>query len=87
MENNSYATDWTNIRLDSPCERDLNILDAYNFDTLLLEVECNLREITKETISKHFEEVLKERVRSAKEVFRNNLNNILEDALESRSLE
>ena len=83
----NYGTDWKNINLDSSYERDLDILDSYNFSSLLLEVECNLKEITKETISKHFEEVLRERVRSAKEVFKNNLDNILKDALESRSLE
>ena len=81
----NYETDWKNINLDSGHERDLDILDPYNFSSLLLEVECNLKEITKETISKHFEEVLRKRVRSAKEVFNNNLNNILKDALEGRN--
>lgn len=85
MKTNNYATDWTNINLDSGYERDLDILDSYDFNSLLLEVECNLKEINKETISKHFEAVIKERVRSAKEVFYNNLNNIVKNAVESRN--
>ena len=81
----NYGTDWKNINLDSGYERDLDILDSYDFATLLLEVECNLREINKETVSKHFEAILKEKVRSAREVFNNNLNNIVKNAVESRN--
>lgn len=77
--------DWKNVNLESSYERDQNILDPYSFDILLLEIGCNLREINKETIKKQFNESLESKIRSAKEVFNNNLENILNKALEERN--
>lgn len=42
--------DWKNVDLDDGYERDQNILDPYDFDTLLLEISCNVRDINPETI-------------------------------------
>tara|TARA_R110000787_G_scaffold196391_4_gene307725 strand:+ start:1361 stop:1603 length:243 start_codon:yes stop_codon:yes gene_type:complete len=72
--------DWNNINLKSSYERDQNIIDPLNFDTLLLEVDCNIRDITKEAITKQFEADLQNRITSAREVFAANLENILIDA-------
>jgi hypothetical protein len=76
--------DWNNVNLKSAYERDQNIIDPLNFDTLLLEISCNCREIDKASIKKQFEEDLQSRIRSAREVFNSNLDNILKDAKEYR---
>jgi len=76
---------WKNVNLNSPYERDSSILDNYTFDTLLLEISCNLRDINKETIRKQFITELENKVNSAKEIFEYNLDNILKDALKYRN--
>lgn len=76
---------WSNIDLKSNYERDLSIIDNLTFNTLLLEISCNIRDINKETIKNQFETDLKARIDSAREVFNNNLNNILNEALEYRN--
>ena len=74
---------WKNVDLTSGYERDQNILDSYDFETLLLEIHCNIPShlINEETIKKHFEEELKSKIECAKEVFYNNLKNITNQAL------
>lgn len=79
-----YETDWNNIDLDSPCERDLSILDAYTFDQLLLEISCNLPAINETAVRQQFETELKSRIESAREVFEANLENIVDKAIEER---
>lgn len=79
--------DWTNVNLKSNYERAQNIIDPLNFDTLLLEISCNIKNINKDTIKKQFETDLKNRINSAREIFNNNLNNILIDALEYQNLD
>lgn len=76
---------WSNIDLKSNYERDLSIIDNLTFDTLLLEISCNIRDINKETIKAQFETDLKARIDSARDVFNNNLNNILNESLEYRN--
>ena len=80
-----YETDWNNIDLNSPCERDLSILDAYSFDTLLLEISCNLPEINPDTVRDQFYQELRNKVESAKAVFEANVQNIVTQAIEERS--
>lgn len=75
---------WKNVDLKSAYEREQPIIDALSFDTLLLEISCNCKEINKEAIKAQFEEDLKSRINSAREVFNANLDNILNDALEYR---
>mgnify|MGYP005997453341 CR=1 FL=1 len=77
---------WKNVKLTDSYERDQNILDPYNFDTLLLEIHCNLRteNLTPEEITKHFNTILNSNNKSAKEVFKNNLNNIVKQAQKER---
>lgn len=77
--------DWKNVNLKDNYERDQNIIDPLNFDTLLLEISCNIRNINKETIKAQFEEDLKNRIQSAREVFNNNIDNILNEALKYRN--
>jgi len=76
--------DWKNINLDSASERQAHILDGLTFDTLLLEISCNVREINEQNIKAQFEEDLKNKIQSAREVFNDNLQNILKDAIKYR---
>ena len=50
--------DYLNIDLNNDHERNTDILDGYNLDTLFLEISCNLREINEETVKKQFYESL-----------------------------
>ena len=75
---------WKNVDLISPYERNQNILNEYSFETLLLEISCNLRDINTDTVKKQFEISLNSKIQSAREVFNNNLNNIVKKAIEER---
>ena len=77
--------DWKNVDLSSPYERDQNILNEYSFETLLLEISCNLRDINTDTVKKQFEISLNSKVQSAREVFYNNIENITETAIRERN--
>lgn len=76
---------WKNIDLNSPYESSQNILDGYDFDTLLLEISCNIKDINEATIKEQFELSLKQKVESAREIFKDNQANILNAALKYRN--
>lgn len=77
---------WENVNLESKYERSQNILDGYSFDILLLEISCNIKNINKDTIKKQFEESLKMKIDSAKEIFEANLDNIVKQAIKEREM-
>ena len=79
--------DYLNIDLNSDYERNADILDGYNLDTLFLEISCNLREINEETVKKQFYESLNSKIQTAKEIFSANLQNIVKYAQEERAIE
>ena len=79
--------DYLNINLNNDHERNTNILDGYNLDTLFLEISCNLREINEETVKKQFYESLNSKIQSAKDIFNANLQNIVKYAQEERAIE
>jgi len=79
-----YGINWDNINLNDGCERDLNMLDSYDFDTLLLEIDCNLPVINRETVTKQFNEVLESKIETAKSIFKSNLDNIVKHAIKDR---
>jgi hypothetical protein len=81
----TVLTDWSNIDLSSPCESSLNMLDAYSFDTLLLEVECNLREINKATVKAQAMESINAKYNEALSILNDNLANITKEALKYRN--
>jgi len=78
---------WNNVNLEDGYERDQNILDPYNFDVLLLEISCNIRDenLNAHEITKHFNEILKSKIECAKEVFYDNLENIVKQAKKERN--
>lgn len=75
---------WNDIDLDSGYERDQNILDGISSADLLLNIACNVREITAETVRREFDTALESAVNSAKEVFEANLENYVKKAKEER---
>ena len=78
---------WKNIDLNSPYESSQAILDPYTFDSLLLECEHNIKDINNETVTQQFETELKIKIESARQVFKDNLNNIVKKATDNRDIE
>lgn len=78
--------DWNNVDLTSDYERDQDFLTGYSFDTLLLEISCNLRDIDEKTVRNHCYNELNNRIREAKEIFEANLSNIIKDAKKYRNM-
>lgn len=76
---------WNNVDLNDGYEIDQNLIEPLSFRTLLLEIECNCREIDVKAVSKQFEEDLQSRIRDAREVFAANLENIAKRAKEARA--
>lgn len=76
--------DWHNIDLSSPSESDSYLIDPLTFDTLLLEIGCNIRDINARTVAEQFEEDLQSRVAEAREIFAANLQNIVQYAQQQR---
>jgi hypothetical protein len=84
-QNTTAAIDWNNVNLSSPYESSQNLLDGYDFDTLLMEVECNLPTLTKETIKAQAMLSIKQKYNTAIEILNSNLDNILKEALKYRN--
>ena len=76
-----------NIDLKSDYERNADILDGYDLETLILEISCNLREINEETVKQQFYESLNSKIQSAKDIFNANLQNIVKYAQEERAID
>lgn len=76
---------WKNVDLDSPYESSQDILDSYNFDTLLLECEHNLTEINRGTVKAQALESIKIKYQTALSILNDNLDNITNKALEYRN--
>ena len=56
-----------NIDLKSSFERDLNLIENLTFETLLLEIDCNIPEITKGAIINQFKEDISSRIEEVRE--------------------
>ena len=79
--------DYLNINFSNDHERNSNLLDSYDFETLFLEISCNLREINEETVKQQFYESLNSKIQSAKDIFNANLKNIVKYAHEERAID
>ena len=75
---------WKNVNLKDGYEREQNMLDGYSFDVLLLEIQCNLKEINRKTVEEQFLEVLRYKIDDAKEILYNNIDNIVAQAKKER---
>lgn len=80
----SYGIDWNNVDLDSPSETSHNIIEGLTFDVLLLEINCNIRDINAKTVTAQFETDLQRRINEARDIFRMNLANIVRHAKKER---
>lgn len=76
---------WNNIDLKSPYERQQDILDGYDCETLLLEVACNLKEINRDTVKAQAMLSIKQKYQTAIEILNANLDNLTAEALKERS--
>ena len=79
--------DYLNIDLNNDYERNTDILDGYDLETLFLEISCNLTEINEETVKAQFYESLNSKIQCAKDIFNANLQNIVKYAQEERAIE
>ena len=71
--------DYLNADFNSTYETSQDFLDGYSFETLFLEISCNMKpeERTEENILKHVKETLKNRQEEALEIIKSNLKNIV----------
>lgn len=76
---------WKNIDLNSPYERDQNILDSYDSNTLLMEIEHNCKEITIETVRAQALHEINLKRKIAIEILEDNLANYVKEALKYRN--
>lgn len=76
---------WNNVNLNDGYERSQNLLDPYNFDTLLLEVSCNIKEINTETVKAQAMESMRAKYYTAVEILSANIENITAKAIEERN--
>jgi hypothetical protein len=81
----TYGTDWNNIDMHSPYETSLNLIENLTFDTLLLEIGCNCKTIDEQSVTAQFEEDLRSRIESAREIFQANLESIIRKAKLTRA--
>ncbi len=73
-----------NVNLQDPNERFSNLIDPLTFNTLLLDIYLNVKEVNEESVRQQFKESLDSRCETAKEVFEMNLTNIIEQAKTER---
>lgn len=77
---------WQKVNLNDPYESNQNLLDPYDFDTLLLEIECNLPLINTETVKKQAILSIKNKYQTALDILNDNLDNITKHALKTRAI-
>ncbi len=73
------STDWKNIDMNSPVERDLALIDEYTFSILVLEVSCNFRDedISAHTVRSQAMISITQNYLQALEILDDNLDNIV----------
>jgi len=75
------------VDLNSPYERSQNLMEPYTFDQLLIEVACNLREISTDTVRAQARESIKAKYNEALEILESNLLNITQTAQKERNIQ
>lgn len=78
--------DYLNINLNDTYEREQSILDSYDIETVLLEINCNFRkeDITPDKVKAHINKMIDMNAQEAKEIFAANLDNICKHALNEK---
>lgn len=77
--------DYLNIDLNSDYEKSLNIISSLSFETLLLEIHCNIKEINEKTVMEQFEIDLNNIINESREIMLSNLKNIVEHSIKERN--
>jgi len=77
--------DWNNIDTNDNYEMSQAMLDSYTFETLMLEVNCNVRDITRDTVKAQALESLKSKYECAIEVLEANLDALTAKAIADRN--
>lgn len=77
---------WKNVNLNSDYECSQNILDPFDFDTLLLEVACNIPDINTNTVLKQAMDSINCKYQTAIQILNDNLVNITKKALKERAI-
>lgn len=75
---------WNNVDLNSH-EVESNLLESYTFSILLLEVNCNVKEINRETVKAQAMESINAKYKESIEILEANLDNITKKAIEERN--
>lgn len=73
-----FATNWSNVDLER--EGDLELVSGMSFNSLILEIETGSvagGAVNRETLTRHFEQHLHNIATDAREVFHDNLDNII----------
>jgi hypothetical protein len=81
----NYGIDWNNVDLNQGYNQDQKVINGLSFKTLLLEIHCNVKDITEEEVMKQFETDLQSRIQSAREIMQSNAANIANHANEYRA--
>lgn len=76
---------WKNINLKDDYQRSRNLLEPLDFETILLEISCNFREIDEKTVREHIVQRLNEKYNEALDIMQHNLTNITEQAKTERN--
>lgn len=76
---------WTNIDLNDAYERSQDILNSYDSDTLLLEISCNIKDITKESVREQAMLSLRLKYEDARQIIEANLDNFTAYAIAERN--
>lgn len=78
-------TNWNDLDLENGYERSLYLLEPIIIDTLLLEIECNLKIINENTIRAQYEESLQQKINESREIFESNLKNFVKKSEKIRN--
>ena len=77
---------WDNLDLtENSHERDARLIDGLTFDALLLEINCNIKEINEKTVKFQFIKDMQYRLEEAQSIFNANLTNIVKQAKKERN--
>lgn len=62
-----------------------NVLDSFDFDDIILALQCNEKVIDRRAVKRVFNEILEGRLQDAENILNNNLDEIIKAAKASRN--
>ncbi|MEI8138162.1 MAG: hypothetical protein WCH21_12630 [Bacteroidota bacterium] len=85
MNTQVNSINWKKVDLTDGYQRGLTMLDSYDFDTLLLEISCNIRDINEDSVKAQAMLIIKQKYQTAIEILNDNLTNITNQAKKKRN--